>query len=261
MNFVRGSRSDLDDWDIPTRYLRHDNWGAGDIRRFVAIGTPFNGTPLATYGQELWDPALGARVTDILRDFFPDAYEKLFPNGHFDFPGAVIDLAEGSAAQLLLEGMDPSAIAYRDPETGLWIQGDGEAAIYPSDRRAVRWVFVAGTEASLDEIGGVAFALEVMLRAGLAELIGLLFGFDHVAALARLNSVESDGAVTVLSQQNRVDEFDGNGRGPPPFALHPHAVDASGSDLGENNSLVITQEIRRLLGRPASEFAKTGLDK
>ncbi len=118
---------------VPPRLIRPDNMFAGDIHRFVAIGSPFEGSPLATDAMEAYSPrkklvpdAVGTRFSGFVflganawRDSFASDWASL------------ADLAEGSTAQLILQRV-------RFPgQTGPGVD-------FPTGRRAVVWAPIAG---------------------------------------------------------------------------------------------------------------------
>lgn len=88
-------------------FLRHQNYGAGDIRRFVSIGTPFNGSPLADIGREAEVARLQGEgwLARGVREFkkLGDQPGQLDYPPEFNVDHALIDLGEDSTFQRLLE--------------------------------------------------------------------------------------------------------------------------------------------------------------
>lgn len=121
-------------WD----YIRPDNWGAGSIRRFITIGTPFNGSPVNSAYAGVALPGPGGPTNPSPHfDFakthvfpskdFKDTAKQIFPpNGviadvNYVYPTALSDLSPSSRALQTLS-----------------------ASVYPSGHRQVRWFPIVG---------------------------------------------------------------------------------------------------------------------
>lgn len=95
-------------------YLRDENFGAGDIRRLITLGSPHLGSPLGNHFEPILDPdcdmttaVFTAGDLGIRAVFFgPDTGN---PTNDFKYPNAVPDLAVGSKAlQILSTSTYPS---------------------------------------------------------------------------------------------------------------------------------------------------------
>ncbi len=192
------------------RYLRDDNYGAGSIRRFFSLGSPFLGSPLGNVAKPLLAGTedrlvildAAARVSDRLANL-------LFVDGNVEnyrLPSAIADLAEGSAANMQLA-----------------------AATYPTGRKAVQWHPLTG-------IAGVDGAVTTDL------LFNLLINFvlERDGEVTTLSPDVSDLVVHRDSQQN------GTGFGQT-FDHHIHAGPALAGFLPEGGSVVMADWIAQLL--------------
>lgn len=212
------------------RYIRPDNWGAGDIRRFVPIGSPFRGSSLANRVEPVLEPTndnltIQALVFD--RGLLPGVRAFLYPNGYPGYyrqPTCIPDLCEGSMVQGHLAG---------------WWE-------YPSEHRTIQMrplVGIALQPASGGVFAGTpfdlffGFALAVGASPALPEPIGLSGG---------------DLIVHKYSQGNEDDEVGyTRPRGPIEFDGHTH-LNVGAPFSAETESTRISQEIGRLLSTPTS---------
>jgi pimeloyl-ACP methyl ester carboxylesterase len=213
------------------RYLRPNNWGAGDIRRFIPIGSPFKGSPYATAFEPFLEPTLNLyERLELIRPAVEHTslWALLHPQGVYSAPTTMADLTEGSRVQSLLE--NPSA--------------------YPAGHKAVPWVPMVGI--ATEPVG------EAPVQAALWEL---LFTFTPLLPsnpfeIDPVGPTNSDLIVEQWSQRNADDASDN-----PHAALgwvvahHLHAeVGALGSFEGETESDAISIQIGKQLSQPKSSF-------
>lgn len=209
-------------------YLRPDNWGAGDIRRFVPIGSPFRGSSLANRIEPYLEPTdqnflLHQALEDIgaLPSF-------LWPNGvagaYYEQPTCVPDLSEGSMVQGRLAG---------------WWE-------YPEGRRAVQMRPLVGI--AVHSASGAVFA---------GTPFGLFFQFalEAGASPALPEPIGASGSDLIVHKYSQGNESDEAGytrpRGPIEFTGHVH-LDIGAGFTAETQSVEMSQEIGRLLSTPVS---------
>jgi hypothetical protein len=121
--------------DPKDQYLRSDNFGGGDIRRFVSVGSPFQGSPIANLVFPKLTPLPGNiadlrkyvkgtnPLTQTLREKAAQVFFGGNADGPYDPPTAVADLQAKDA-----QGKGPSR--------ALTILNK---AWFPADRGAVDW--------------------------------------------------------------------------------------------------------------------------
>lgn len=186
-------------------YLREDNYFAGDISRFVAIGGPFRGSPIGDYFARLLDPnsrqisgrsVAGLVMTgDVGNPVMALALWQQNATSEPDIGAnwtAISDLARDSVAQYLAVGVAPSLFVEPGNPSS---RGAGTTASPPTGRRAVRWLPLAGR----CTLGADPYFIERLLSG--APLIVNLPGAVN-PALAELDAGNSDGVVEVTSQLN-----------------------------------------------------------
>lgn len=175
-------------------FHRPDNLFAGDIRRFVSIGTPYDGG-----AGQIFDTIVNTQTIPLLVAVNPSIFapvivplsgrtlaaagmdainrEQEFQRNFEHFPGgitspqsvtAVTDLAVNSVAQQLCEGAAPQAFTFNG------ITGSGQGANYlyqpNSDRWAIFWHPIAGVKTPssyfLDQLWLRGVSHEVFLPPG-----------------------------------------------------------------------------------------------
>lgn len=234
--------------DYRWKYIRSDNFGCGDIRRFVAIGSPFNGSPIGNWAAMGFEPtASNQRMIERARQFAitrrrPDPTARAFPSGNrSNAPEAFYDLATMSFPQRLMEGTPPSGPGGLD--------GLGTGAAYPTGRTAVRWYPIAGRIFESAQVHGIG-----LLGSHMLELIVI---DNAIGDLSDLGPGQSDSVVSIDSALN----------GPPPpgrsliLDSHEHSYRAGSSYLGLNASPEVAAEILRLLSGADTQFNTEGLDR
>ena len=203
------------------RYLRDDNYGAGSIRRFFSLGTPFLGSPIANLvkpilaGKEsnfdVWEAA------NLLKFPMP---KLLFVNGdsqNYILPTALADMAEGSAAIQELA-----------------------AASYPTGRKAISWrplVGIATTDPNNANIGDSPDLLFNLLINLPLKLNG---------KVSPLGAQTSDLIVPENSQRN------GGGFPSDVFQFHTHASLEGAGWQAEGSSVNMAAAIAELLAKSPS---------
>lgn len=228
-------------------YIRPDNFGCGDIRRFIPIGSPFRGSPIGNWTAIAFEPTEEKqRMVDRVGMFYRlrgqiDPTAKAFPSGNRkNPPEAFYDLATMSFTQRLLAGAAPVGT----PPTGLFGTGDG--ASYPTGRAAVRWYPIAGR----------VFAPHQMLGSSLFgdELLRNLPTFT--VGLGELGPGQSDSVVSIESAMNGA-TVPGKSR---VFDSHEHSHRPGSPYLGLNASPDVAAEIRLILSGPETSFRTEGLE-
>ncbi len=218
------------------RYLRSDNWGAGDIRRLVTIGSPFKGSPIANELEPWLEPTtfnLGFHET-MEDDILPGAsfWQYLYVGGGVAFgnyidPTCIADLCADSRVQSLLE--DPTA--------------------YPGGQRNVPWAPMVGIVTQSVGNAPVQSVLWELLYTFTPGLPNDPFEIEP------LSPTNCDLIVPQWSQMNAVDEADTpNANFPWRFEYHSHFDTGIPGLTGETQSDMISQQIGDLLSRPRSHF-------
>lgn len=217
------------------RYLRPDNWGAGDIRRLVTIGSPFKGSPLANVVEPWWEPTQdNFEIHELMWPLTSNAgfWHLLYQGGvpaagaNID-PTCVADLCVGSRVQTLLE----SPVAY------------------PGDHKKVPWAPFVGI--ATQSVG------DAPVQGALWELLFAFTPFlpNNPFDIEPLSPANSDLIVSQWSQLNAAGESDSpNANLPWRFEFHTHvSVPVPGIEA-ETESPVMSQQIGELLSRPRSYF-------
>lgn len=215
-------------------YLRAANYGAGSIRRFISIGSPFKGSPWANTVEPLfasngqWHMQL-LQYRDLLPGHvLPDPFEELlFNNGVYDEPTCVADLAQLSEAQQALANAE-----------------------YPTGHRRVRWHPIVGIATEDPQ--------EAPVESILWELLFTFVGDtgSTIGEISPLNPGNSDLIVPIASQRNIIDNENINhpnyGIGEE-FPFHAHSE--MGPLDGETQSHFIRNYVVDLLsGYPVPAF-------
>jgi len=248
--------------DVTDHYLNPQSWFAGPVRRFVSVGTPFNGSALANVAETIekakllpqstkssWQKArdigfgmlqntLGGgrqwpvaeveltfeQVVEILaKEIGEEGFS--YPN----FPYALIDLQPGSVFQVILE--DASAAYPTGHRRILWhpIIGIAHHQVDPDQWRNFIW------DGFFDGLGGVAGSIWQ----------------DAEAAVQTANATDGDIVVLRGSQANGQPESQGS-----PFELTIHSgweIHVAGDTIRpETNHAGIASRVRELLSKPAS---------
>jgi len=199
------------------RYLRDDNWGASDIRRFIPIGSPFKGSPIAnalapyleptTRNLFLMDslinrarrhsPALAYQISNLLLNSTNSVQ-------NYRQPTAVQDLAVGSDMQTLLEN----------------------PAIYPTAQQRVAWHPMVGI-ATVPASGALAQTAMWELLFTIAPLIP-----NRPFQIEPLHPTNSDLVVSQWSQRNALNASDAPNNQFPSFSFHTHTFGALVQSVG-----------------------------
>ena len=116
-------------------YQRASNFGMGDIRRFIAIGSPFKGSPIAN-AVAPWVERTESNI--LLIEGLVGRVPPLF-DIHLQYvePTSVHDLQVSSTVQ------------------GVLTRLPGASPIYPSDRKAIPWYPMVGIASRDVELEGV----------------------------------------------------------------------------------------------------------
>lgn len=228
-------------------YRRDDNFMTGDIRRFIPVGSPFDGSPFATAGLNLGlsHPVSGQESRKYVRaaakglGATDPLLSKGWPAGELSVPPtALYDLGEQSSVQRVLEGVSPS-----------FFGGSGNGASYPVSRSAVRWHPIAArylaNEDDLNTLSPLGEELTTYIP---------LFG-DYGP---RMMGNKSDGVVPVLSQLNS--ETIGSQQ-ETILDHHQHSSQIGAPRLGENESNFVAAEVARILSTNESTTNTEGLDR
>jgi hypothetical protein len=238
-------------------YLRPDNFACGDIRRFVTIGTPFNGAVDADAwrtsqeGGAMQSSVLGWKPLATATDWIEGEEQRqkmVDDEGNPTRHTAALDLQRGSIAQQILDGAVPPL------EGGSWTP-----ASYPTNDRAVWWfplVFRVALEGS-DEAHPEASEFMSNTRRAI-RWVSL-----PQADLDQVNAGNSDFVVTMNSQRNSNGNNDRNqNRG---FVFHNHVHSRSRTSLGrvknEMDSPEVPPFIEKKLRRDETEFYSDGLNE
>jgi triacylglycerol esterase/lipase EstA (alpha/beta hydrolase family) len=215
--------------------LRADNFMAGDVRRFIPIGSPFKGSPLANVLEPALRPNGEVLIMLIYDTLNTPTYlplrDLLFSGPseqHYRAPTCVVDLQVGSPAQGLLEG-----------------------AAYPAYPGKLAWVPIVGvaTTGSGNDMGQTL-------------LWQLLSAFVPSSTFDDLVATESDLVVNRWSQRNTSGPVAGSICYEFSYTSH-FPVPAIPS--GETNSVFISTEgggafdpgsrsVKELLSGPRSHF-------
>lgn len=229
-------------------YLRNDNYGVGDIRRFITSASPYNGCCIGTYAAGLFEPTVeNIMLVEHIRDQaaywgFQDPTARAFPTGDRTIlPAAFVDLAPNSIAQQLMEGAPVAQFS-----------GIGSSALYPTGRSMVRWYPIAGRIFASGQYG-ISLLGNELLR---------YVPFDDDCA-ANLGPNLSDGVVSIESAMNRMPQtpLPGNPAEEPPLDSHEHSQKPNPIYDAMNSSPTLATVIRRLLSGPDTAMNKDGLDK
>lgn len=224
------------------RYLRPNNWGAGDIRRFIPIGSPFKGSPWANVVEPFLEPKQAnydwhhvMMDTEFIQDL--SCWDVLYPGGPataYTEPTCLADLRVDSRVQTLLES--PTA--------------------YPIEHKKVQWAPMVGIATQ-----GVA---DAPVQGALWELLFSLIPWlpSDPEEIEPLSPAACDLVVSEWSQRNAFFAGDISNANPDwSFQFHIHAgVPVVGSNFQtETESDAISVQIGKLLSQPKSSFANGGL--
>ncbi|MCW5769298.1 MAG: hypothetical protein KIT19_11500 [Phycisphaeraceae bacterium] len=226
-------------------YIRPDNFGCGDIRRFVPIASPFRGSPIGDVVTDLFEPTVekqgvinGISTAQRMRGR-PDPFAKAFPSGNRkNAPEAFYDLATMSFTQRLLAGAAPAGT----PPTGLFGAGTGVA--YPTGRAAVRWYPIAGRIFAAHQVQGSALLGNELMK------------YLPIGNLADLGPGLSDSVVPIESAMNGAIVAGKSGV----FDSHEHSDRPGSPYIGLNASGQVAAEIRLILSGPETHFRTEGLE-
>jgi pimeloyl-ACP methyl ester carboxylesterase len=217
-------------------YLRAANWWAGSIRRLIALGSPFRGSPIANAAAPIFapgesgapaSPGFSALMLWRLSGDFPPALESLlFPDGPDAYcePSCVADLCQGSTAGSMLG-----------------------AATYPSTHRRTRWFPVVGIASQP--------AGEVVVEPILWELLFTWIPWipGDPTELSPLDPTNSDLIVSRSSQRNSSGaDTHANAFAGEQFSLTTHV--SLGSVPAETTSQSIRNRVAELLGQLPTSF-------
>jgi hypothetical protein len=250
--------------------LRDSNYGAGDIRRFVTIGTPHKGSPIGTAGQYAADPQWKRKKTvqGALRHMplanAKDIYNKVWGVDPDSSATAIADLAQNSIAQQLMEGQDPTVLGYTDPPPGSF--GTGTGADYPTGYKVVAWLPLVGVVApsvppDLEEVDSFVGGVIQLIQGVAGPQVATLFAVEYGLVLYDLG----DAVVNRHSQRNST-----SSPTHPNYDIgiqmsdHLHSTNCfnCGLPVGENMSLDMSLEIGRVLSElKNTSFETQGLDQ
>ncbi len=229
-------------------YLRNDNFGGGSIRRFITVGSPFDGSQWAQWVCDNWNEWVEiqelAQAADALRNQPRRALDALIaaqqePLVVFEFkpptPTAVVDLAPDSTLQRLIEGrwFDPWAPPGHPPVP----------AHYPTDHKRVLWHPIVCVATS-----------EVPAPIWRQAFWGALSAAPNIIAnmpMGEINATNGDLLVTKESQANgQLTATNPTGSNIAPIPSHVHAAFPNMAAYGvtaETASPDVAQRARRLL--------------
>lgn len=214
-------------------YLRSSNWGAGSIRRFITLGSPFKGSPIANAAASFFalgdpgQPPISFTLLNALWESgalhaqFPELATTLYtgppPGGTYIEPTCLSDLSVGSELQLALE-----------------------SATYPALQRQVRWLPCVGI--ATEDPG------EAPVQATLWELLYTLIPVisNDPTAISQLSPANSDLIVPAPSQRNSSGAGHPNELAGLNFAFTAHSA-VPNLLPGETNSTPIRVTVAELL--------------
>lgn len=218
-------------------YLRSSNWGAGSVRRFITLGSPFKGSSIANSAKHFFapgDPGPNEPVpagyalliawwqSGNLHNNYPDFANILFtgppPNGAYIEPTCLSDLSVGSEAQLALE-----------------------LASYPTGHRHVRWFPCVGI--------ATAELNEAPVQAVLWELLYFFVPLipDNPLTINELSPSNSDLIVSAMSQRNSSGAGHPNEMAGQAFSSTAHSPVPAIPLPGETESTPIRVKVGELL--------------
>lgn len=215
-------------------YLRSDNYGAGDIRRLITLGSPFQGSAWADVVEDFAEtPSVDTPAEEAgaaLKGYggrnrmsLPLALQELYDqHGVYDPPTAIADLTTTSAVNTLMR-----------------------FARYPTGHKAVAWAPFVGIATPPGE-PLPPFIYEQML--GWLPVFGV--GFDQ------LPPDESDLVVHEVSQRNNL-----VGLPVPPLTFHVHLGPVRDDFITETSSVFMSENAGILLSGPRSGLLTGGLDR
>lgn len=204
-------------------YQRPDNYGVGDIRRFIAIGSPFKGSPIANAVAPWAEPTENnIHLIESLVGRIPPLFDLYL---QYVEPSAVHDLQVDSTVQQLLTRLP------------------GASVVYPADQRLVPWFPMVGIASQDVELEGVWGILMEVIEAQGGAATGLL---PH----------HSDLVVNRFSQRNATSDLDyPNASIGQTFEYTVHSEIATATGLTiEYQSLPIAAAIAEILSKPRTHF-------
>ncbi|MBY0310432.1 MAG: hypothetical protein K2W85_00025 [Phycisphaerales bacterium] len=208
------------------KYIRPDNYGGGDIRRFISVGTPFDGSQVAALSFLASNHVMIRKGREILGGRFPDAqafFDSKMQPGAGMAPAGWLDLMPKSTINELLQ-----------------------SAQYPTGQKAVRWIPIASTIHPLAWPGNIP---------GTNPQSWFVYSCMNSAQLP--TNFTSDGIVTLDSGTHRSFE---RGLFLGIYSGFGHSTSTPGTPVpSQVHSNVIAKDIGMLLGAPSSLFNTTGL--
>lgn len=219
-------------------YQRAANFGLGDIRRFIAIGSPFRGSPIANAATPLFANTEGNLLAiEQVWGRRPPLFDET-PSRNYVQPTAVHDLQVDSTAQ------------------GLLTNPAGGPPRYPVGAKAVPWTAMVGL--ATQAIG------EAPIQGTLWELLFEITNIGNPGEITALGPANSDLIVNQWSQRNATGELDyPNAAIGQNFDYHVHSsiVLLPGGFKIEYESDAIATAIAVLLARPRTFFGNGDLGR
>jgi hypothetical protein len=222
-------------------YLRDDNYGAGDIRRFISIGSPLKGSKIADIVEPCFRPTLNNYVlwTELasMPSFPAHLRETLFPPPNFTYvgPTCVDDLKVGSIAQLMLQGA---------------------TVPYSTGRKRVPWYPLVGVAT---EESTTAYVQPVLW-----ELLFLATRLSNgPGSISAYSPTECDLIVNKWSQRNATDQDHPNAAlgTVATYTVHSGSVSVGSGFESEVDSSTFVPVVRRLLSGRVLEFGNGDLSQ
>ncbi len=175
--------------DEENRYMRDSNFGTGDIRRFISMGTPYLGSPLANELLEVVNPTTTYNTAMI----FAKENTNLFDSGLLE--KALFDRNDGmpkplnSAADLRVNSEVIKKLQH--PRTN-----------YPEGRKSIQWHPLVGIATEpLEEEPEQGFLWQWLFKILSVRRLTLTFSFEDFTEIESLGPSVSDLIVPQNSQR------------------------------------------------------------
>lgn len=226
------------------RFLRSENFFAGDVRRLITIGSPFRGSPIADLVEPLMEPLVspGAEQPSFINQNPPFhraqaqifLYRRFVQSSPSRWPWWARQYSSGDPLRSVREGsVNYSALtALNDLRTdSAAMDMLSDSAIYPSGRRKVPWYPLTGVTEGIDATNaGIMGLRQAWIGLSMSELLAV--AAYRTPSMTNLTRENSDLVVDQWSQRNARTPFDSPNADFPKYRRHTHTVSAGLSLAG-----------------------------